>query len=123
MKTLLGILLLFGFTLPPSLANEPSAASAAAFQNIVKALTSDDYELFIAEGDAAFRGLKKPMFESVVTQLAPRFEAGYETTYLGQMRQKGYEVTLWKFAFKDGGDDMLGTLSLKDGKVGGFWIK
>ena len=33
------------------------------------------------------------------------------------------QVTLWKLSFKDGGDDALATLSLKDGKVGGYWIK
>jgi hypothetical protein len=94
-----------------------------AFQKIVDAMTSDNYEMFIADGDAAFRGLKREAFESVVAQLGPRFKAGFETTYLGELRQQGFDVSLWRFRFKDAGDDMLGTLSLKDGKVGGFWIK
>ena len=78
---------------------------------------------FDADGDAAFKGLTKEQFEAVVKLLAPRFKAGYEVIFLGNLKQKGYDVSLWKLAFKDGGDDMLGTLSLKDGKVGGFWVK
>jgi flavodoxin len=99
----------------------PSAKSAA--DKIVAALNSGDYAAFISDGDTAFQKLKKDQFDSVVKQLSPRFKSGYEVTYLGEMKQKGFEVSLWKFTFKDGGDDMLGTLSLKEGKVGGFWIK
>ena len=56
-------------------------------------------------------------------KVAPKLLAGHELSYLGDLRQHGYHVTLWKVSFKDGGDDALATLSVKDGKVGGFFIR
>jgi hypothetical protein len=44
-------------------------------------------------------------------------------TYLGDLNQGGYQVTLWRIRIKSSSDDLLATLSMKDGKVGGFWIK
>jgi len=103
-------------------ADVPAEAKNAS-DKLVTALVNSDYDAFVADGDAAFKGLKKEMFDSVCKQLSARFKSGYEVTWLGELKQTGYAVSLWKFTFKDGGDDMLGTLSLKDGKVGGFWIK
>ncbi len=107
-----------------------SSASAAGVHagsevadKLIKALVHDDYASFVADGDAAFKGLTKEQFEGAVKQLSARLKSGYEVTWLGELKQKGFTVSLWKLTFKDGGDDLLGTLSLKDGKVGGFWIK
>lgn len=69
------------------------------------------------------RGLKKEQFEAVVSRLSAKLKNGYDLTYLGDLNQRGYEVTLWRIRFKSGGDDLLATLSMKDGKIGGFWIK
>jgi hypothetical protein len=104
-------------------AAEPPADAKAAVGQLLSAITTGDYPAFVANGDAAFKGLTKEAFDPVVTQLSPRFKAGYDLAYLGELKQRGYQVTLWKLAFKDGGDDALATLSFKDGKVGGFWIK
>jgi hypothetical protein len=123
MKAALILLAVIALNATTGRAADAPPAAEAAFRKIVAAMTSDNYEMFIADGDAAFRGLKREAFESVVSQLAPRFKAGFDTTYLGELRQQGFDVSLWRFRFKDGRDDMLGTLSLKDGKVGGFWIK
>ncbi|MEH2102821.1 MAG: hypothetical protein V7K76_24360 [Nostoc sp.] len=41
---------------------------------------------------------------------------------MGNLKQQGYQVYLWKLTFLDGGDDVLARLSLKDGKIGGFWL-
>jgi len=90
---------------------------------LLNAITSDDYAAFVADGNAAFQGLKKDQFEAVVSQIGFRLKEGYDLTYLGDLKQKGYQVTLWRIRFKSGGDDLLATLSMKDGKVGGFWIK
>ena len=104
-------------------AAEASVDAKHAVDKLVPALVNNDYAAFVADGDAAFKGLPKEQFEAVVKLLAPRFKAGYEVIYLGNLKQKGYDVSLWKLTFKYGGDDMLGTLSLKEGKIGGFWIK
>ena len=100
----------------------PSAPQAEATK-LVSAIASDDYEAFVVDGNAAFQRLKKDQFESVVSQLGSKLKSGYDLTYLGDLNQKGYQVTLWRIRFQNGGDDFLATLSMKDGKVGGFWIK
>ena len=78
---------------------------------------------FVADGEAPFRQLKKEQFEAVAVKLGPKFRAGHEISYLGDLKQKGYHVTLWKVSFKDGSDDQLATLSTREGKVGGFFVR
>ena len=102
---------------------EPTPDSLNASNKLLAAISSGDFAAFVADGNDAFKGLKKEQFDSVCSQLGPRFKAGYQVTYLGDLNQKGYQVTLWRLRFSDGGDDFLASLSLKDGKVGGYWIK
>jgi hypothetical protein len=97
--------------------------SQAEATKLVSAIASDDFTSFLADGNAAFKGLPKAQFESVVSQLSTKLKSGYDLAYLGDLNQQGYQVTLWRIRFKSGGDDLLATLSMKDGKVGGFWIK
>jgi hypothetical protein len=104
-------------------ANEPPAASQAEATKLVSAIASDNYASFVANGSAAFQDLKKDQFEGVVSQLGTKLNSGYDLVYLGDLNQRGYQVTLWRIRFKNGVDDLLATLSMKEGKVGGFWIK
>jgi|ERR1051326_3910235 hypothetical protein len=122
MKPLLAICAALALT-ASALAAEPPADAKAACTKLLSAIGSGDYAAFVADGDAAFSALEKERFDSVVAQLSPRLKAGHEVTYLGELKQQGYQVTLWKLSFRDGSDDALATLSLKNGKVGGFWIK
>ena len=104
-------------------ATDPPAASQAEATKLVSAIACNDYASFVADGNAAFQSLKKGQFEAVVFQLGSKLKAGYDLSYLGDLNQQGYQVTLWRIRFKSGGDDLLATLSMKDGKVGGFWVK
>ena len=123
MKTLtLSLLTAFLFAVSV-FATEPPAASQEEAIKLVSAIASDNYTVFVADGNAAFQGLKKDQFESVVSQIGSNLKSGYDLNYLGDLNQRGYQVTLWRVRFKNGGDDLLATLSMKDGKVGGFWIK
>lgn len=90
---------------------------------LVTALATSDYQSFIADGDDSFKKLKKKQFDSVASLIAPRLKARYTTTYFGDIQQKGYDVTVWRLRFDAGGDDVLAILSIKDNKVGGFWVK
>ena len=63
------------------------------------------------------------MLERVSKELEPRARQGYEAQYLGELNRKGYKVHLWRLKFKDGGDDALATLSVKDGKAGNFLLQ
>ena len=104
-------------------ANDGPIGPQIEVPKLLLAITADDYTSFVADGNAAFQGLKKDQFESVVSQIGSNLKSGYDLAYLGDLNQRGYQVTLWRIRFKNGGDDLLATLSMKDGKVGGFWIK
>ncbi len=96
---------------------------AAFAAKLISAIENADFNAFIGDGNEAVKAMKKEQFDAVVTQLGPKLKARNELTYLGDLKQLGYHVTLWKLTFKDGSDDALVTLSVKDGKVGGFFIK
>lgn len=115
--------LLLGSTTMLAAADAPGDAAAISAK-LFAAIQNTDYAAFVADGDAVFQQKLKPeQFATVAAQLAPMLKAGHEVTYLGELQQTGFRVTLWKLSFKQGGDDLLATLSLKDGKVGGFWIR
>lgn len=93
-------------------------------KRLLGAVEVSDYDSFVAEGNAVFKaGITEQMFGGISTQLSPRMKKGYDTTYLGQLKQQGLQVYLWKLEFKDAGDDTLAKLVLKDGKVAGFWLQ
>lgn len=98
--------------------------SPERFKKMIAAIENADYEAFVADGDPAFKAaLTKPAFDGGTTRLLPRLRAGYTPTYLGELNQGGFTVHLWKLAFKDGKDDVLVSMALKDGKVGGFRLQ
>jgi hypothetical protein len=47
---------------------------------------------------------------------------GYRLEYLGQLRQRGAFVYLWKISVVDGQDETLLKLVLKDGKASTFGV-
>lgn len=103
-------------------AAEPAKEDAAIASKLIAAIEKSDYESFIAGGETPFKQLKREQFEAVAAKLGPKFRAGHEISYLGELKQKGYHITLWKVSFKDGSDDELATLSMREGKVGGFFV-
>jgi hypothetical protein len=105
-------------------AEETESNEEAILKKLLTAVEVGDYDSFVADGDAAFKAaLTMQMFEGVSEQLAFRMQGGYDTFYLGELNQQGCQVYLWKLVFKDGGDDTLAKLVLKDGKVAGFWLQ
>jgi len=102
----------------------PDEATETIFKNLMAATVADDYDAFVAECDSAIKAaLTKQMLNGVSQQIAPRVKQGYDAEYLGELNQNGYRVHLWRLRFKDGGDDVLATLSVKDGKAGGFYLR
>ena len=102
---------------------KPSKEDVDLLNKLFSALQKKDYASFVSDGEPAFRALPEEQFNSVAEQLAPKLIGEHEVTYLGALRQKGFRVTLWKVSLKDGSDDMLATLSVRSGKVGGFFIR
>jgi hypothetical protein len=103
---------------------EPDQRAQALFENLMAATISNNYEAFIAECDAGMKAaLTKPMLEGVSEQIAPRAKTGYDAQYLGDLSRHAHTVHLWRLRFKDGKDDVLATLTVKDGKAAGFYLK
>ena len=106
-----------------SVFGEPAEKTQTIFKNLMTATVSNNYDGFLTDCDAQMKAaLTKPMLEGVSEQIAPRAKKGYDAQYLGELKQHGYAVYLWRLVFKDGGDDVLATMSMKDGKVGGFFL-
>jgi hypothetical protein len=106
------------------IAGEPDAAVRPILDKLLNAVAINDYDSFMVQGSAEFKaGLTRQMFEGVSAQLSPRLNKGYDVTYLGELNQQGCMVHLWRLTYKDGGDDTLAKVVLKDGKVAGFWLQ
>lgn len=123
MKTTVAVLSFFLCLFSVVKAAEPTKAESEAFTRLMNSIISEAREDFIKDGEPAFQKLTQEQLSAVSAQLKPRLEEGYETTYLGALTRQGYHVTLWRIQFKDGKDDALATLSMKDGKVGGFFVR
>jgi hypothetical protein len=94
------------------------------FNSLVAAQTAKDYDAFVADADDNLKAaLTKTQFDASSNLMIKRTSGGYDTTFLGELNQHGYQVFLYRLRFKDGGDDILGTMSLKDDKVGGIYFK
>jgi hypothetical protein len=96
----------------------------ATMKSMISAILANSLPDFVAQGDQAFQeGMTKEMLASINQSLASRLKQGYVTTFLTRLNQQGFAVYTWKMEFRDGNDDVLIFLALKDGKVGGFWLR
>jgi len=102
---------------PPGVGSAPPAAEVA---KLVAAIGNSDLTAFVADGDAGFTAGARAAFDCAASRLRGRLQKGYGVVPLGELKQGGRQVTLWKVAFKDGGDDALATLTLAAGKVAAF---
>jgi hypothetical protein len=94
------------------------------FEDLMASIQDNDYQAFtMAVDDNMKAALSKEVFEKVVAQFAPRQKKGYTASYFGEVKKKGYRVFVWKLSFKDEGDDVLAELSMKDEKIGGFFLR
>ena len=125
----LGAVCMASLSSPAQAAARPAAPAEApapaqhVLTSLLAAIKADDYAAFTADAEAVFKNaLTKPMLDQVSAAETPRLKKGYRAAYLGELNQKGYRVYLWKLTYTDGGDDSLVSLSLKAGKVGGFFI-
>lgn len=106
------------------LALQAPREAQGSFNIMMTALETNDFGSYVAPGETAFAmAVTEPMFSKASAQIAPLLKKGYQAIYLGQMKQRGYDVFLWKVSFKDGSDDLLASLNMKTGKVGGFFLR
>ena|SRR5438552_2159071 len=91
---------------------------------MLSAMQTGSLEEFSAAGDASFKAaMTKELLNGVSAQVGSRLKEGYTSTFLGTVKQQGYVIYLWRLEFKDGKDDRLVTMPVKDGKVGGFFLR
>ena len=123
MKTTLCVVL-FALSLCLHLRAEDATQAEQIIKKLLTAQETKDYNAFVEDGtDQLKAALGKTQFEAAANIVDARLKVGYDLTLLGELNQKGYDVYLYRLRFKDSGDDMLATLSLKDGKVGGIYFK
>jgi hypothetical protein len=128
-RLIISVVFFLTFTSPAVLAQAPQPAEAPpAVETIMKsmlsAIVANSLTDFVSSGDEAFQaGMTKEMLSSINQSLASRLKQGYTTTFLTPLRQQGFDVYVWKLVFKDGNDDVLVFMALKDKKVGGFWLR
>lgn len=106
-----------------SAAAEADQTTRDTFKTLMDATVADDLAGFTSVCDDTMKAaITAPTLDGVSKQIAPRAKDGYDSEYLGELNQHGFAVHLWRLRFKSGGDDILATLSVKDGKVGGFYL-
>jgi hypothetical protein len=119
-------LLIFLLGLPPASARAEQTASPEAEKLLVKlieAVKAESYEAFLADADAAVKKhLSRQQFEGLCGLYTKPLKKGYALEYLGQLKQHGFTVYLWKLTGVDATEDILVKLAVKDGKVGGVWV-
>ncbi|KPK00794.1 MAG: hypothetical protein AMK71_07880 [Nitrospira bacterium SG8_35_4] len=87
----------------------------------LEALKSKDYRQFIEHGNKAFKEfMDEYSFDSLIMQRRAKIEKGYSLEYLGAIRSIGMRKHLWKVHITGDKYQLLGSLSLSQGKVVGF---
>lgn len=112
----------------PEASPETSAAASAKsppalFHLLIDAIQNDQYAQFSSVISGEMKaGIPKAKFDLMSKHLAPRLRSGLTPTYLGAMREKGYDIYIWKLSFGDEGDDLLARLAIKNHIVAGFFL-
>jgi len=109
--------------IPLAQAATDHAADQPVVEQLLEAIARKDYQAFIGQGTPDFAQLEEPQFDQVANAVAPRLQQGYSVQYLGNLRQQGLEISVWKISFQDQGDDLLATLNVSNSKVGGFFLR
>ena len=111
----------FGQVPQPAEAPQPAEGT---MKSMIAAIQANSLPNFVAPGDEPFQaGMTREMLSSINQSLASRLTQGYTSTFLTRLNQQGFGVYVWKLAFKDGNDDVLVFMAVKEGKVGGFWLR
>ena len=93
------------------------------FDQLITAIKQNDYDSFLANATGSLKQMTQDQFSAAVQQLSPRFNAGYEASYLGAVKKGTGHLALWRLTFKDVADEAIATLGVRDGKISVFTIK
>lgn len=98
-------------------------ADKPVVHQLLDAMAQNDYQRFISQGTPDFAAIGEADFSQVAATVGPRLRQGYSIEHLGNMRQQGLDISVWKISFTDQGDDLLATLNVTHGRVGGFFLR
>lgn len=104
-------------------ASPDGAGDQVVVRGLLDAMAKNDYQAFTGQGTPEFAAIEEAQFNQVAQSLAPRLQQGYTVDYMGQLRQQGLDISVWKVSFLDQGDDLLATLNVQNGRVGGFFLR
>lgn len=100
--------------------------------SLVRASIDKSYGDFLRicreKGDEAMlRAVAQPGTEAAFQRASGTVSAacgkGYQLSYLGELRQQGHQIYLWKLSGNGAGDDFLVRLAALDGKLSGFFYQ
>jgi hypothetical protein len=90
---------------------------------MIEAVKAQSYDNFLTDADDHLKSnLSRQQFEGICGLYTAPLRKGYRLEYLGQLRQQGTYVYLWKITIVGGQDETLLRLVMKDGKAYGFAV-
>jgi hypothetical protein len=108
---------------PVLAAPSPPAGTEAILVKMIDAVKAESYDDFVKYASVRLKAqLSHQQFEGICGLYTAPLRKGYKLEYLGQLRQKGTVVLLWKITVTDSPDEALLRLVTKDGKVDGFTV-
>ena len=99
------------------------ADATSLFAELLQAIATNTYDDFVAKGSAHFKAALGPgLFSTINAGLGARLAAGYQATYLGQLRRGHAMIWLFRLEFADGGDDSLVGMPTDGWQLAGFFL-
>jgi hypothetical protein len=108
----------------PALAAPSSpTGTEAVLVKMIEAVKAQSYDDFLTHANARLKSqLSRQQFEGICGLYTTPLRKGYKLEFLGQLRQQGTIVLLWKINVADSQDDTLIRMVMKEGKVEGFSV-
>lgn len=108
-----------GFARAESRTNLP----AMRLQSFTDALIKSDYKLAMKNAnDEVKRAMPESMFKTVANRLGPILGKKHKMVLLGDLKQRGCSVYVYKAEFEGGGDDIMVVISLKNDLLAGVYF-
>lgn len=107
----------------PPKTSEPSPVARRAYETLVAALQSGKYQSLIEQGDKEFKAtVKDTPFDAITEVYGGRLRGGFTASYFGDMKKSGGRFYFWKLVFKDGSDDIIVQIGVKNDKLNNFFL-
>ncbi len=114
----------FAVAAPVAASSEDQIIADGVLRHMLQAISNSDYDRFLDHAEGLFKArFFRHDLTALAKDLAPRLRAGFDLESLGPLRREGHTTFIWKLTFRNGGDDLLASLSLADDKVVGFFLQ